>query len=184
MTGNRGALRTGLLQSVVGTLTAWVTLLSWRGFSMDSSSYLGPLLLGALLVAGIGAALRWSRLAGPLVIGAQLLAIALFTAVVLSGSPVPWGERWDSMIASVRDAVDATQTFAAPVPLTAASIAPLMLPLGLLLVLLVDVFAGTLRRVPLAGLSLLTAYSIPVSLLTDGVPACFWERGERVRVFS
>ena len=35
--------------------------------------------------------------------------------------------------------------------------------------LLVDIMAGTLRRVPLAGLPLLTIYSIPVSLLGGGV---------------
>ena len=36
--------------------------------------------------------------------------------------------------------------------------------------LLVDVLACTLRRVPLAGLPLLTIYSVPVSMLGDGVP--------------
>ncbi|MFN8194984.1 MAG: DUF3488 and transglutaminase-like domain-containing protein [Nocardioidaceae bacterium] len=169
MTGRRGAFGTALLQALVGTLTAFVTLLSWRGFSMHSATYLAPCFLGALLIAAVGSALRWSRLAAPLVVLAQVVVVTMFGCLVISGSPVPWGERWTELTTAVRDAVDATQAYAAPVPTSAASIAPLMLPLALVLVLLVDVFAGTMRRVPLAGLSLLTIYSIPVSLLTDGV---------------
>ena len=46
---------------------------------------------------------------------------------------------------------------------------PLLILGGLACLLLVDLLACTLRRVPLAGLPLLTVYSVPVSLVGGGV---------------
>ena len=45
---------------------------------------------------------------------------------------------------------------------------PLLISGGLACLLLVDILACTLRRVPLAGLPLLTIYSVPVSMTGDG----------------
>ena len=59
--------------------------------------------------------------------------------------------------------------YAAPVPRSVPPIDPLLIAGGAACMLLVDIIAGTLRRVPLAGLPLLTIYSIPVSLLGGGV---------------
>lgn len=169
MSAARGSLGSALLQVAVAQLTGWVTLLAWGGFSARSSDYLFPLLVGAALIGGTGALLRWTRTPGLVVVLAQVLVVVAYVNIVVAGSPLPWGSRWDDLIGSVRAATESTQLYAAPVPSQAASIAPVMLPLGLALLLLIDVFAGTLRRVPLAGLALLTIYSIPVSLLADGV---------------
>jgi transglutaminase-like putative cysteine protease len=46
---------------------------------------------------------------------------------------------------------------------------PLLISGGAACLLLVDMAVGTMRRVPLAGLPLLTIYSVPVSLLGGGV---------------
>ena len=65
--------------------------------------------------------------------------------------------------------MDSAQRYAAPVPDHAPGVHPLLILGGLACLLLVDVLACTLRRVPLAGLPLLTVYSIPVSLVGGGV---------------
>ena len=62
-------------------------------------------------------------------------------------------------------AVDATVRYAAPIPAQATDFPPLMLASGAAVVLLVDLLACTLRRVPLAGLPLLAAFTVPVSVL-------------------
>ena len=68
-----------------------------------------------------------------------------------------------------QDASATAQQYAAPVPRGVPPIDPLLIAGGAACMLLVDIMAGTLRRVPLAGLPLLTIYSIPVSLLGGGV---------------
>ncbi len=54
-------------------------------------------------------------------------------------------------------------------PASVDGVHPLLILGGLACLLLVDLLACTLRRVPLAGLPLLTIYSVPVSLLVAGV---------------
>ena len=68
-----------------------------------------------------------------------------------------------------QDASATAQQYAAPVPRGVPPIDPLLIAGGAACMLLVDIMVGTLRRVPLAGLPLLTIYSIPVSLLGGGV---------------
>lgn len=169
MTAPRSTLRTGLLQAAVAGLTTWLTMLSWRGFSLAWMAYLGPLLVGAGLIAVLGAVLRWFRVQGLLLVAAQIVVAFAYGSLVIAGSPVPWGKAGDRLANAVSDAVDTAQTYASPVPLSVPGIEPLLIPLGLAFLLLVDVLACSLRRVPLAGLVLLVAYSIPVGLLAGGV---------------
>ena len=169
MSTGRGSLSTGLVQAGVAMATGWVTLLTWSGFATRPSDYLLPLLVGAALIGASGALLRWGHTPGIVVVLVQLALAAAFVNIVIVGSPIPWGARWQELIDALTTATQTSQLYAAPVPPQAGTIMPIMLPLGLAMLLLVDVFAGTLRRVPLAGLPLLAIYSIPVSLLPDGV---------------
>ncbi|MFN8189714.1 MAG: DUF3488 and transglutaminase-like domain-containing protein [Nocardioidaceae bacterium] len=169
MSTSRGSLPVGLLQAGVAMATGWITLLTWSGFATQSSDYLLPLFVGALLIGASGALLRWGRTPGIVVVLAQLALAVAYVNIAVVGSPIPWGARWQELVDTLRAATQTSQLYAAPVPPQAGSLMPLMLPLGLALLLLVDLFAGTLRRVPLAGLPLLTIYSIPVSLLPDGI---------------
>ncbi len=169
MSADREALGRGVRAAGLAALTCWLTMLSWRGLSLDSAGYLVPLFVGGILVAVSGALLRWSRLPGVVVVAVQVVLLIVYANLVLVGSPLPWGEGWQELTESLRLAVESARTYPAPIPLLAPSITPLLVPLGLALLLAVDALAGTLRRVPLAGLALLVAYTIPVSLLEGGV---------------
>ncbi|HSU00933.1 MAG TPA: DUF3488 and transglutaminase-like domain-containing protein, partial [Nocardioides sp.] len=66
-------------------------------------------------------------------------------------------------------ALASSRAYAAPVQLGVPPVHPLLLIGGTLVVLLVDVIACTLRRAPVAGLVLLTAYTLPVAVTGEAV---------------
>jgi transglutaminase-like putative cysteine protease len=169
MTALRGTTSSGPALALVTALTTWTAMLSWRGFSQRAAGYLVPLLLVAMTIALVGVLMRRFRLPTVVVVVSQLAAAFAFVATSLSGSPIPVGERWTTLRAAVDAAVASAQGYPAPVPLDAASLTPLLLPLGAACLLLTDVVACSWRRVPFAGLVLLTVYSIPVSVLGGGV---------------
>jgi transglutaminase-like putative cysteine protease len=166
-TGLSGALGMGF--AAAGT--TWVATFSWRGFTEGPTMYLGPLLVLGVVVATSGAVARWARLAAPLVVLIQVALSGIMASLILCDSPLPIGEGWVRLNDTFSGAVDAAQQYAAPVPEHAeVGVYPLLIAGGLACMLMVDILACTLRRVPLAGLPLLTIYSVPVSMLTTGVP--------------
>lgn len=169
MTPPRGGFPAALALAAASAGTTWLAFFSWRGFTEQSARFLGPLLVLGAAVAVTGAAARWARLAPPLVVLLQVLASGALASSMLSGSPVPVGPAWDRLVASLNVAVTSAQQYAAPVPASVDGVHPLLVLGGLACLLLVDLLACTLRRVPLAGLPLLTVYSVPVSLLAQGV---------------
>ncbi len=162
---SRSSLGAGLALSTVAALTTWVCILSWRGFTDAPSLFLSPLLGMALLVAGTGAVGRWSRLGAVSVLALQLLGGAMALSWVVVGSPLPVGTTWDALLLAFSEARDAAVVYGSPVPTAEAAVEPLLLGGGLACLVLVDLLACGLRRVPLAGLPLLAVYSVPVSLL-------------------
>ena len=154
----------------VGASTTWFAMHAWRGFTATPGGYLDPVLVLALVVAGTGAALRWWRLPPLLVLLAELVAGSVVTSLVVTGSALPVGGAWHSLVAQLRHGMDSAQQYAAPVPADVPSIDPLLILAGFACLLLVDLLACGLRRVPLAGLPLLTIYSVPVSMLGHSVP--------------
>lgn len=170
MSGARGSLAAGLALSFTAAATTWVAMLSWRGFTEDSSRFLAQLVLVGTVIAGSGALARWWRLPGVVVLLAQVLLATVVGSLLLTGYPLPVGGAWTELRILLEGAVDSANQYASPVPRTADySVAPLLLLGGLASMLLVDVLACTARKVPLAGLPLLTVYSVPVSLLEGGL---------------
>ncbi|MFC6285595.1 transglutaminaseTgpA domain-containing protein [Nocardioides sp. GCM10027113] len=176
MSDLRGSLRPGLGGGPSLTLplaaagTTWLAFLSWRGFTEQPAQFLGPLMVLAATVAVTGAVARWLRVPGPFVVLVQLLVSGMLAGALLSGAPLPFGDGRLRLQITFEDAVAAAQQYAAPVPASAGEgVAPLLVAGGLVCLLLVDALACTLRRVPLAGLPLLTVYSVPVSMLGGGV---------------
>lgn len=168
MPRSRASLVSLATLSTLGVATTWVALLSWRGFVELSGHFLGPLLLlgGVLVVTGtLG---RWSRAPAPVVFLAQLLTTGVVTSILLTGSPLPVGSSWTELVTTFTDAFDSANRFAPPVPEEAPSVDPILIVGGLGCMLLVDLFASTLRRIPLAGLPLLTIFSVPLSMLGAG----------------
>ncbi|WP_139981091.1 transglutaminaseTgpA domain-containing protein [Nocardioides litoris] len=152
--------------SLLAAFTAWAALLSWRGFTEVPSRVSVHLALVALVVAGVGALGRWRRLPAYAVLVLQLVVGGVATCLAAAGRPLPDAE----LGAALGAANDAASTFAAPVPFDAdTSVQPLLVLGGFVAILAVDLCAGGLRRVPLAGLPLLTVYSVPISLLDRGL---------------
>ncbi len=169
MTPLRGGFPAALALAVTSAGTTWLAFFSWQGFTEQSARFLGPLLVLAAVIAVSGAAARWARVPAPLVVLVQILLAGALTSSMLCGSPVPVGPAWTRLVESLNGAVTSAQQYASPVPATADGVHPLLILGGLACLLLVDLLACTLRRVPLAGLPLLTVYSVPVSLLVGGV---------------
>ncbi|CAB4689922.1 MAG: hypothetical protein F2667_01805 [Actinobacteria bacterium] len=169
MSRTRTSLSTTATMAVVAAATTWVTMLSWRGFTEQPGDFLWPLLVVAVVVAGTGTLCRWWRFAAPGVLAAQVVLSGMVTSLLLSGSPVPVGPAWDRLLTAFADASDSAQQYAAPVPAEVPGVDPLLIAGGLGCLVLVDLLACTLRRVPLAGLPLLTVYTVPVSLLGAGL---------------
>jgi transglutaminase-like putative cysteine protease len=168
MPRSRASLVSLATLSALGVATTWVALLSWRGFVELSGRYLGPLLvLGAVLVAS-GVLARWLRAPGAVVVLAQVLSTGTVASLLLTGSPLPVGSAWARLTDKLGDAVDTANQFAPPVPAEVPGVDPILLVGGLGCMLLVDFLACTLRRVPLAGLPLLTIFSVPLSVLGSG----------------
>ncbi|WP_028635951.1 transglutaminase family protein [Nocardioides sp. URHA0032] len=169
MSRNRGSLAASVTLPAVAAGTTWIAMYAWRDFAATPGGFLNPLFLLAIVVAGTGTALRRWRTPASLVVTVQVLASGLVAMLLITGSPLPVGGGWTELHRAISEALDTSRQFAAPVPDTAPPIDPLLILCGLLCLLLVDLLACTLRRVPLAGLPLLTIYSIPVSMVGHGI---------------
>ncbi len=142
--------------SAVAAGTTLVSLLSWQTFTQDFGETLGPLFVIAVAIATTGAVGRWWRVPGWLLVLAQLAITAALVSIFICGSPLPIGDSWDKLHQAFQDAVQSANRFAPPVPANEPPVHPLLIAGGAGCLLLVDFFACTLRRVPLAGLPLLT----------------------------
>ncbi len=155
--------------SAVAAATGWLSTTAWFGFTEAPGRFLYPLLLLALLVAGIGIGLRHFRTPATLVLLVQLVVGGLAATSLVAGTFVATGQGWLQMGSELSGAVDTAQRYQAPVPNDVPGIEPLLILGGWFCLVLIDLFVGGLRRVSLAGLPLLTIYSIPVSMLDGGV---------------
>ena len=170
MTRLRTSPANGAAISFLAAGTTFFTLLTWDGLSDDSSAYLVPLFWICVIVASVGLGLRALRTPAVAVVALQALTVALLLHAHWSvggalGGLVPTPTSLEAVGSLMRVAVDDTVRYAAPIPATATGFPALMLASGAGVVLLVDFFACTLRRVPLAGLPLLAVFTAPVSLL-------------------
>jgi transglutaminase-like putative cysteine protease len=169
MNGIPGDVRRDLPLAVTAAATTWVTMLSWKGFTLQWGAFMGPLLLVAVVVVLAGVALRAAPL--PRRTGALLhvLVVAALVWLMLGGSVLHPLSTTHAMSLDIQDAWVSAETWRPPIPSSEPSIAPLMIPCGALALLLVDLLACWLRRVPLAGLPLLAVYCVPISVIGDGV---------------
>ncbi|MDF1603060.1 DUF3488 and transglutaminase-like domain-containing protein [Nocardioides sp. YIM 152315] len=165
----RGRLGANVLFAATAAGTTWLAMNAWRDLTAQPGDFLNPLLLLAAVVAGTGVAGRWWRWPGPAVVAFQVVVTAMLSCLLLTGSPLPVGGAWTELVATIRDAVDSANAYAAPVPVDVPPVDPLLVLGGLACLLLVDVLAATWHRVPLAGLPLLAIFSIPVGMVDGAV---------------
>lgn len=148
--------------------TTWLTLLSWRILTSDAASVTMPLLFLAAAVAVGGATARWMRVPLPVVVLGQVVVSALWLLFVVTGSVLPTGAALGAFSDAFSAGLESARLYEAPVPPSVPPVHALLLVGGALTLLATDLLACTLRRVPLAGLVLLTAYSVPVSVTGKG----------------
>ena len=165
----RTSLAAGLVLPLVAAATTWAAMLSWGPFTERDPDFLLPLFLLGVTVAGTGAVARWWRLPGVAVVSAQVVAGGLVLCWTVLGVALPIGAGWAQTLVAFSSSAESARSYVAPVPAGAPTIAPLLVAGGLATMLVVDLLTCTLRRVPLAGLPLLTVYSVPISLLGDGI---------------
>ncbi len=158
-------------RSLLAFTATYVTLLSWRGLSEQSSGFLAPLFwIGLALLLG-GALLRALGVPALVVALAQVSLTAAGTTHWLAPGTgiagwVPTSRSVEAVGQRLRGSVETANSWAAPIPISdAASFTPLMLVAGIAVFLLVELFLGVVRRAPLVGLPLLAAFTAPVSVL-------------------
>ena len=157
----------GLTAAAAGT--TWLAMFAWRGFTTQAPLFLGPLFMLGLLVGGIGVALRLARLPVSAIVGIQAVTSFVAALAMITGSGLPTPATLSDLGLRLSAAMETSRSYAAPVPADVAGVEPLLILGGLACLLLVDLLACSLRRVPLAGLPLLTIYTVPVSLTGQGV---------------
>lgn len=150
-------------------LASWATVLSWRVLTDGFAEVGFPLLFIGVVLAGGGALARWSRLPVLAILLGQLVVGALLVLGTTTGSPLPTPDNVDSLLAALRDALETSRQYAAPVQAGVPPVHPLLLIGGTLVVVLVDFVACSLRRAPVAGLVLLAAYTLPVAVTGEAV---------------
>ena len=161
-------------RSLLAFAATFVTLLSWRGLSEQSSGYLLPLFWAGLALVVGGAVVRSLGVPALVVAGGQVvLTAAGLTHWLAPGTGVagwvPTTRSVDLLGQRLELSVETANSWAAPIPLMdAPAFTPLMVVAGVGVFLAVDLVLGVLRRAPLVGLPLLAAFTAPVSVL-EGV---------------
>ncbi len=155
------SLRDTLPVTAASMATTWVALFAWRGFTHESATFLVPLLLLAVLVGAIGAMGRALRMPWVLVLLGQVVIGGLATINLTAGE--------DGFRAALADAYLSAEQYSPPIPFAAPSIDPLLIACGFGCLVVVDLLACSQRLVSLAGLPLLTVYTIPISITGQGV---------------
>ncbi len=176
---HRTRLGPALLLAGLAAGTSWFTLLSWRILTSDAASVTMPLFLLAIAIAVGGATARWMRVPAAVVVLGQVVVSALWLLFVVTGSMLPTGATIGAFADAFSAGLESARLYEAPVPPNVPPVHALLLVGGALTLLATDLFACTLRRVPLAGLVLLTAYSVPVSVTGEGTSWWTFVAGRR-----
>ncbi len=164
---------TGLL-TLLATLATFFTLTGWSDMVADPNGFLDPIGRIAVCYAVVSVVLR--RLPTPrwllFVVQAYVLWVLLgwnSLDLRLRDALLPLPATVSDHVDAVRAGAEAAQRYPSPVPTRVTEIHPLLILGGTGILVLVDLLAVTLRRVPLAGLPLLAAFTVPVAIL-DGFP--------------
>ena len=160
--------------TLLAMVTGWVALWSWHGLVEQPQHFLGPLLAAGLLLVAAGSVARALRVPTALVPVVELVVVGLF----VNRHYAP-GASWHGVVptrgslAHVVDTAvtgaDAINRYTSPVPARHPQAWLFLLLCGVGILLVIDLLACGLRRVPLAGLPILLALAIPISILETGL---------------
>jgi transglutaminase-like putative cysteine protease len=141
-------------------LTVWLVVLSWSALSEGFPNVSIPLLMIGAVVVAIGVAARVLRMPALLVPVLQALVGAWLLVGATTDSLAPTGANLEAFRTALRGALESAGQYAAPVGTDVPPVHPLLLGGGLLVLLVVDLVVVGLRRVVLAALPLVGAYSL------------------------
>ncbi|MET3960406.1 transglutaminase-like putative cysteine protease [Marmoricola sp. OAE513] len=164
-----------LAGSLVAAVLGWVAICSWRGLVEHPAQFSGPALVAALLIALVGSAGRVLRLRWYAVLPLQLVVVTVWfhhrqRADDLLGGWVPTPHGLAELFGQVRDGAEAINSYGAPVSASFVDAPVYLIAVGAGVVLLVDLLACGLRHPAWAGLPVLVAVTIPISVLDGGLP--------------
>ncbi|WP_300676689.1 transglutaminaseTgpA domain-containing protein [Nocardioides sp.] len=155
----RTALALMVAATLLAALTSWTATVSWRVLTLDPGTWLGPSVVLAAVVVGIGLVGRAVRLPVAVVALGQAVIGSAVVSWQLVGSPVPVGTRWTDLSDQVVHAVRLSSHVRPPAPVE-GGVLPLLLLGTVLSVLAVDLVAVGLRRAILVGPLLVAIWSV------------------------
>lgn len=164
-----------LLSTTVAAVMVLVALLAWAPFVADRAGQALELSVVVAVVALSGWALRSLGTPGAVVPLGQLVAVLVWSTGrwvpdAAVGGWIPTVESVTALADELRAGVAAAQQYAAPVPAEVTELVVLLALAGAACALLVDLFVGTWRIVPLSGLPLLLIFTVPAGLIGAAVP--------------
>lgn len=160
---------TPLLASAAMVLTLWS-----MSPVVEGRRWWGVSLLMILIVLVVGAGARWARLPLVAIAPTQVLAGVLGLTAMFAGGEaalglLPGPDAANTLLRVVASGGDTIQRYQAPVPLSEG--VTLLIAAGVLVIaVLVDLLAVTLRSPAAAGLPLLMLLVVPAAVVPDGLP--------------
>lgn len=154
---------------------SWATVWSWADLVEEPGRFLGPALTGAVLVALTGGLLRSARAPWWSVPAVQLVVLTSWLhhrqgADDLVGGWLPTPQGVVALADQVRAGADQMNTYTSPVAVEQAEAALYLLLTAVAVTLIVDLIGCGLQRVPWAGLPILVALTVPISVLDTPLP--------------
>ncbi|HET8561037.1 MAG TPA: DUF3488 and transglutaminase-like domain-containing protein [Marmoricola sp.] len=156
--------------TTLAMLTGWVALWSWGGLVEHPQHFLGPALAAGLFLVAAGSVARALRTPTALVPVVELVVVGLFVnhhyaAAQSWHAVVPTRASLARLVDTAVAGADAVNRYTSPVPARYAAAYLFLLACSLGILLVIDLLACGLRRVPLAGLPVLFTLSLPISIL-------------------
>jgi transglutaminase-like putative cysteine protease len=170
MSGRWSGLTRSVSTSLLTAAFAWSALLAWSGLLEQPRRFLGPALIGAVVIAVLGGVLRARHLPWPAVTLAQTVVVLLWLQTRTSArhgieAVLPTWSGIERMVTTVHAGAVQVNRFSSPIAATHHDAVQYFLALGTLVVLGVDLIAQGLRRPPWAALPVLVALAVPVAVL-------------------
>ncbi len=162
--------------AILGVMTAWLATWSWRDLVEEPGRFIGPALVAAVLIALVGSGVRALTASWALALVAQLVTATVYlhwrhgTGTVLGGW-VPTPDGLAGLVDQIRAGAGQLNKYSAPVSDVQAEAPIYLLAVAVLLIVSVDLIAGGLRQAPWAGLPLVVALTVPISILDQGLAA-------------
>lgn len=167
-------LVTQLLVTTVAGLMSWFALWSWKGLIEQPHRILGPAFVGMVLVVVVGVLGRWKLRHWYLVLPLQLVVVVFWLQHQLAGGG--WLSGWAPTPAALHHGFDVivhgareVDRYASPVGVEHSDAAGYLTAAAVLVILAVDLIGCGLRRAPWAGLPVVVAMTVPISVLDTGL---------------